>query len=82
MKRRWRDADVYLLFNESAQPLDSTVTLSSTPGTAEFWDAQTGSVVPLPVHTQAGSPSVDLRFAPYETHVVVVHETAVHHSAR
>jgi hypothetical protein len=82
MKRRWRDADVYLLFNESAQPLDSTVTLSSTPGTAKLWDAQTGSVSALLLQLRNGSPSAALHFAPYATRVVVVHETSAHHSAR
>ena len=82
MKRRWRDADVYLLFNESEQPLDSTVTLSSAPGTAKLWDAQAGSVTALPVHTQSGSPSITLHFAPYETHVVVLSETSTPHKKR
>jgi WD40 repeat protein len=82
MKRRWRDADVYLLFNEGAQSLDSTVTLSSAPGTAKLWDARTGSVTPLPVHSQSGSPSVTLHFAPYESHVVVLRETSAPHKKR
>ena len=73
MKRRWRDADVYLLFNEGAQPLDETVSLSSAPGKAQLWDAQTGSVSVLPAQVTKGSLSVALHFEPYATRVVVVH---------
>lgn len=80
MKRRWKEADVYLLFNEGADTLDTTATLSSTPGTAELWDAQTGSVTALPTKTTAGSLSVALHFAPYTTRVVVVRST-LHASA-
>lgn len=73
MKRRWSDADVYLLFNEGAQPLDTTATLSSAHGKAELWDAETGSVSALRTQVTKGSPSVTLHFAPYTTHVVIVH---------
>ncbi len=72
MKRRWQDSDVYLLFNEGAQPLEETVTLSSAPGTAQLWDAQTGTVSALPSKVTNGSLSVALQFAPYATRVVVV----------
>ena len=75
MKRRLNDADVYLLFNEGAQPLDTTLTLSSTPRKAELWDAQTGSATPLPTQVTNGSPSVALTFAPYATRVIVVRST-------
>ncbi len=77
MKRRWRDADVYLLFNEGAQTLDLVATLSSAPGKAELWDAQTGSVKPLPTQVTKGSLSVTLHFAPYATRVVIVRTTSV-----
>jgi hypothetical protein len=72
MKRRWKDADVYLLFNEGAQPLDIPLTLSSAPGRAQLWDPQSGSVTPLASRRSGGSLTVDLQFAPYATRVVVV----------
>jgi hypothetical protein len=75
MKRRLSDADVYLLFNEGAQPLDTTVTLSSASGRAELWDAQAGSVRALPAKAAKGSLSVALHFAPYATRAVVVRAT-------
>lgn len=75
MKRHLTDADVYLLFNESAQPLDTTVTLSTATGKPELWDAQTGSVTPLPAQTTTGPLSAALHFDPYATRVVVVRQT-------
>lgn len=75
MKRCLSDADVYLLFNESAQPLDTTVTLSSAPGTAQLWDAQTASITALPAQTKTGQPSVALHFDAYATRVIVVRRT-------
>jgi hypothetical protein len=72
MKRRWSDADMYLLFNEGAEPLDATVTLSSAPGIAQLWDPQTGSVSALATQGTKGSQAVAVRFAPYATHVVVI----------
>jgi len=72
MKRRLSDADVYLLFNEGAQPLDTTVTLPNARGKAELWDPQTGSVSALPAQATKGSLSIALHFGPDETRVVVV----------
>ena len=76
MKRRWSDADVYLLFNEGAQPLDATVTLSSASGRVQLWDAQTGSVSALPAQVTKGSLSVGLHFSPYASRLVVVRATS------
>jgi len=72
MKRRWQGADVYLLFNEGAQPADETLTLSSGPGRAQLWDPQTGSIAPLGGMSHSGLRNVTLHFAPYATRVVVV----------
>lgn len=74
MKRRLNDADVYLLFNESAAPLDTTITLSTTTGKPELWDAQTASVTPLPAQTKTSPLEVTLHFDPYATRVVVVRQ--------
>ncbi|HEX4036455.1 MAG TPA: glycosyl hydrolase [Acidobacteriaceae bacterium] len=72
MKRRWRDADVFLLFNAGGEELNTTVTLSSAAGKAEVWDPQTGSVTALESERRSGSLQVKLEFAPYATRVVVV----------
>jgi hypothetical protein len=73
IKRRWRDADVYLLFNEGAQPLDTSLALSSA-GNPELWDPQTGSVRALGAMADLGITYVALHFDPYTTRVVVVRE--------
>ncbi len=73
MKRRWRDADVYLLFNESAQALNATITLSSAPGQTELWDPQTASITSVAPNNHSNE-QLTLSFAPYATRVVVVRE--------
>jgi hypothetical protein len=83
MKRRWSDADVYLLFNEGAQPLDATLILSSAPGKAELWDAQSGSVSALPLPQVAKDfLAVGLHFERYATRVVVVRGTSASGATR
>lgn len=72
MKRRWRDADVYLFFNEGAKPSDHVVMLSSHRRKAEQWDPQTGTIRPLESKRTAGHITIQLRLQPYQTSVVVV----------
>jgi hypothetical protein len=72
MKRRWKNANVYLFFNEGAQASDRTVTLMSKGRVVEAWDPQTGTVAPLQSTRTGGNPSVRLNLQPYETRVVVV----------
>ncbi len=71
MKRRWKDADVYLIFNEGAQPVHETVGLQGE-GRAQLWDPQTGSIAQLPGRSRNGSINVALDFPPYTTRLVVV----------
>jgi len=42
MKRRWKNADVYLFFNEGALESEHAVTLMSKGRIAQVWDPQTG----------------------------------------
>jgi alpha-L-rhamnosidase len=72
MKRRWKDAGVYLFFNEGGQASDHAVTLMSNGHAAEAWDPQTGSIIPLKSTRTGGYPTVQLQLGPYETRVVVV----------
>jgi len=72
MKRRWKNADVYLFFNEGAQASDHAVTLMSKGRTAEAWDAQTGTVVAVQSRRGGGNLTVQLKLQPYETRVIVV----------
>jgi len=72
MRRRWRDADVYLFFNEGANASEHKVTLMSHGRSAETWDPQTGTATPMKVAEAGGHPVVQLDLQPYETRVIVV----------
>ena len=72
MKRRWKDADVYLFFYEGAQASDHAVTLMSKGSTVESWEPQTGTVAQVQSTRAGGNLSVQLKLAAYETQVIVV----------
>jgi hypothetical protein len=72
MKRRWKDTDVYLFFNEGNQESDHAVTLSSKGRSVEAWDAQAGTVTPADSTSKGGHLSVHLNLKPYETRLLVV----------
>jgi hypothetical protein len=72
MKRRWKNADVYLLFNEGSQASDHVVTLMSKERIAETWNPQTGVVAPLQSKQAGGNPTIRLKLQSYETQVIVV----------
>ncbi len=72
MKRRWKDADVYLFFNEGAQPSSHAVTLMSKGKIAETWDPQTGTVSALQSTRTEENIVVQLKLQPYATSVIVV----------
>jgi len=72
MKRRWKNADVYLFFNEGAQASDRAVTLISKGRAAEAWDPQTGTVAAVQSTRGGGNLTVPLKLQPYETRVIVV----------
>lgn len=73
MKRRWKNADVYLFFNEGARDCSHVVTLMSAGRKTERWAPQTGSVSDLKSVRNGGHPNIQLHLQPYETEVVVVH---------
>jgi hypothetical protein len=82
MKRRWKDADVYLFFNEGAAASKHTVTLMSSGGAemghgqtknkVEAWDPQTGSVTLLDATRSGRHEVISLDLEPYATRVIVV----------
>jgi hypothetical protein len=47
LRRRWKDADAFLLFNEGASASTHTVTLTSQGKGIEVWDPDTGATTPL-----------------------------------
>jgi alpha-L-rhamnosidase len=71
-RRRLKDADVYLFFNEGATPLGHSVTLRSDGKSAESWDPGTGEVVPLSSAGGKATRKIDLDLKSYETRVVVI----------
>jgi hypothetical protein len=72
MKRRWKDADVYLFFNESADMWDHGVWLMSQGTTAESWDPQSGTVTPVKSRHAGMGLGIALPLQPYEARVIVV----------
>jgi hypothetical protein len=72
MRRRLKDADVYLLFNEGAEGFSHTVTLRSDGKKVERWDPQTGAIAPIKTTGMKGAVGVLLALKPYETAVLIV----------
>jgi hypothetical protein len=72
LTRRLQDADVFLFFNEGAQPIAHSVTLRSAGRTAEVWDPQTGSVSPAASTRANGTVTVKLALQPYQTELLTL----------
>ena len=72
MRRRWKDADVYLFFNEGGDATSHTVALRSRGQHPEIWDPQTGKVTTAKVTSAKGAVRLQLQLEPYATSVVVV----------
>jgi hypothetical protein len=70
--RSWRDADMYLFFNESSKA-ESRMASIAGRGQAQVWDLGTGEIHPMAAATAEGeSVRFPLVLGPYETKVVVV----------
>jgi hypothetical protein len=72
MRRRLKDADVYLFFNEGAQSSSHTITLRSEGKRVEIWDPQTAAITPLKTTNGKGLVKIQLALKPYETRVLVI----------
>jgi hypothetical protein len=72
MRRRLKDADVYLFFNEGAEASSHTMTLRSEGRRVELWDPQTGKITAANTTNTKGAVRLQLELKPYETSVVVV----------
>jgi hypothetical protein len=72
MRRRLKNADVYLFFNEGPEALSRAVTLRSEGKKVELWDVQTGKIVPAKATGAMGTVRIQLDLKPYETAVLVV----------
>ena len=73
-ERRWKDASVFLLFNESASPIQDDLVLRATGHTVERWDAETGDVhaVKDARRMRDNSLHLPLLLPPYTTEIIVV----------
>jgi hypothetical protein len=70
--RSWRDADMYLFFNESAKQESRTATVAGK-GQAQSWDMTTGEIHEMASAVAEGnSVKFPLMLGPFETKVVVV----------
>jgi hypothetical protein len=71
--RYLKDASVYFFFNEGAQPISHTVTLSAGGSLkVEAWDPTTGTVAPLASTPGKGSVTLKLDLKPYETKLITI----------
>jgi alpha-L-rhamnosidase len=76
LSRRWKDAEVYLLFNEGDASVDTTASIRSQGIKAERWNPQTASITPIAATRHGSALSFHIHLAPYETTVVVVRSAA------
>ncbi len=72
MRRRLKDADVYLFFNEGSEASSHAATLRSEGRRAEIWDPQTGKITAVKVTDTKGAVKIQLDLKPYETTVLVI----------
>jgi hypothetical protein len=72
LRRRLRDADVYLFFNEGPQTSEHSVTLRSEGKRLEMWDAQTGKILPVVAKEAKKAVEFQLNLKPYETSILIV----------
>jgi len=72
LKRRWKDADVYLIFNEGAAASNHTVRFIGRGKKMEVWDPQTGTIAPLRAVKTADGLRVNVTLQGYESRVLVL----------
>jgi hypothetical protein len=72
MKRRLKDSDVYLLFNEGATPDTHAITFHTDAQMIEIWNPETGSVSAAISTRGEGTMIIQLAMKPYATTVLMV----------
>lgn len=71
--RRLKDATVFLLFNESANPVETQALLRVPGHMVQRWDADKGSVEAVDSKAAGrGERQVEVKLAPYEAEMLVV----------
>lgn len=72
LHRRWRDADLYMVFNESNEKLSCKATLSGE-GRVQLWNPATGNIdIPIGISSDKNRVHLPLSLEPYETKYIVV----------
>ena len=71
IRRRIKDADVFLVFNEGAQASAHAVTFKAEGKSIEVWDPVTGVVSPIKAAHVSGGFTVTLDLKPYETRLLM-----------
>jgi hypothetical protein len=72
MKRRLRDSDVYLFFNEGSAAATHSITFRNEGQLVEQWDPETGKVSSVVSTRGEGLLTVPLQLAPYQTAILMV----------
>jgi hypothetical protein len=74
MKRRLKDSDVYVFFNESATAITPTVTFQSDAQLVEEWDTATGKVESSVSMRDEGAKTMAVKLAlkPYDVRVFML----------
>jgi len=72
MKRRWKDADVYLIFNEGATGSTHTVSFIGRGRKMEAWDPQTGKITPVVALKSINGLKASIALQGFETRVLVL----------
>ncbi len=72
LRRRLKDSEVYLFFNEGSQPSSHEVTIRNDGQLVERWDPQSGKVTSVVSTRAEGSLSTQLTLQPYETAILMV----------
>jgi hypothetical protein len=72
MNRRWKDADVYLIFNEGAAASTRTVSFIGRGKKMEAWDPQTGKITPMVALKSIDGLKVSIALKGFETCVLVL----------
>jgi hypothetical protein len=72
-RRMLKDANIFLLFNESDKPIESTLSLRVAGSHIETWDPQTGDTKLLASRATEGGRVLPLKLAPYATQVLVIY---------
>jgi hypothetical protein len=73
-ERKLANATIFLLFNESATPIDNELILRSEGRKLEVWDAQSGMTTVQAAHAiKSGEVHTPVKLAPYATEVLVLH---------